>query len=246
MGLIAAHRVYGRETRELFDAATAQDVVTLVVVVPLLASLALRARRGSLPALLCLPGVLAFTVYNYAIYSLSINFGPLFLVWVAVLGLSIFALIGVVATVDRPAVTQRFATQRLPGPAWVLIVVPAFFVLLWLAEIVPDLLSGGPSRSATAWNVPTNPVHVLDLAFFLPAAISSGVLLRRRRPLGYATAAGQLVWLALTCLPILVTPLVSSLRGHDTDGFVALPIGLLFLLLVVALARLLRGAGRVR
>jgi hypothetical protein len=32
--------------------------------------------------------------YNYAIYAFSVHFGPLFLVWVAVLGLALFALIG--------------------------------------------------------------------------------------------------------------------------------------------------------
>jgi len=241
VGLFAADRLYGGETGELFDAATAQDVVTLVVVVPLLAWLAPAARRGSPRAFLCLTGVLAFTVYNYAIYSLSISFGPLFLVWVAALGTSIFTLVGVLVTADMTAISRRFGAQAIPGVAWFLIVVPALFVLLWMAEIVPDLLGGVPSRSARVWNVPTNPVHVLDLAFFLPAAITSGLLLRRHHPLGYATAAGQLVWLGLTCLPILVTPLVSHLRGHTASGFVTLPIGALLVLILTALARLLSG-----
>jgi hypothetical protein len=85
--------------------------------------------------------------------------------------------------------------------------------LLWLREIVPDLLSRRPSTAAAQWDVPTSPVHVLDLAFFLPTAATSGVLLLRRHRRGYATAAAQLTWLALTCLPILVTPLVAYARG---------------------------------
>lgn len=51
----------------------------------------------------------------------------------------------------------------------------------------------------------------------------SGLLLGRRHPLGYATAAGQLVWLALTCLPILV----ANDRGHDVSWAVMIPIGVL-------------------
>lgn len=39
-----------------------------------------------------------------------------------------------------------------------------------------------------------NPVHVLDLAFFLPAICVSGVLLLRRHWFGYATAAAQLIF----------------------------------------------------
>ena len=243
-GRLAADRIYNQETSVLFDQATAQDVVTLLPVAPLLAYLAVSARRGSLSAFLCLPGLLAFTVYNYAIYAFSIHFGPLFLVWVAILGLSIFTLVGALATADMPAIKQRFAGRAMPRPAWFLIVVAVLFVLLWLSEIVPSLLAGDPSRSARDWNVPTNPVHVLDLAFFLPAAVTSGILLLRRRPLGYATAAGQLVWIALTCVPILITPLVANARGHAPGWAVTLPNGVRLLATPAVRGRLLQHTAR--
>ena len=243
-GLLAADRIYNQETSVLFDQATAQDVVTLLPVAPLLAFLAVSARRGSLSAFLCLPGLPAFTVYNYAIYAFSIHFGPLFLVWVAILGLSIFTLVGALATADMPAIKQRFAGRAMPRPAWFLIVVAVPFVLLWLSEIVPSLLAGDPSRSARDWNVPTNPVHVLDLAFFLPAAVTSGILLLRRRPLGYATAAGQLVWIALTCVPILITPLVANARGHAPGWAVTLPNGVRLLATPAVRGRLLQHTAR--
>ena len=243
-GRLAADRIYNQETSVLFDQATAQDVVTLLPVAPLLAYLAVSARRGSLSAFLCLPGLLAFTVYNYAIYAFSIHFGPLFLVWVAILGLSIFTLVGALATADMPAIKQRFAGRAMPRPAWLLIVVAVLFVLLWLSEIVPSLLAGDPSRSARDWNVPTNPVHVLDLAFFLPAAVTSGILLLRRRPLGYATAAGQLVWIALTCVPILITPLVANARGHAPGWAVTLPNGVRLLATPAVRGRLLQHTAR--
>ena len=239
VGLLAAGRIYGKETVTLADAATAQDIVTLLVVVPLLGLLSLRARRGSLAALLCVPGILAFTTYNYAIYAFSIHFGPLFLVWVAVLGLSIFALVGGLATADMSAITRRFAGRTMTVTAVFLIVVAGLFALLWLSEIVPDLLAGKPSHSANDWKVPTNPVHVLDLAFFLPAVITTGVLLRRRHPLGYATVAGQLVWLALTCSPILITPLVAAGRGHNAGWSVTIPIGIFLVAILAVLVQLL-------
>jgi hypothetical protein len=239
-GLWAADRIYNQETSILFDQATAQDVVTLLLVAPLLGFLAGLARRGSLSAFLFLPGFLAFTAYNYAIYAVSIHFGPLFLVWVAVLGLSIFALVGVLATADMHAIKQRFAARAMPGTGWFLIGVATLFSLLWLSEIVPNLLAGDPSRSARAWNVPTNPVHVLDLAFFLPAVIISGILLLRRRPLGYTTAAGQLVWIALTCVPILVTSLVANARGHVPAWAATVPIGVLLLATLAVLGLLLQ------
>jgi hypothetical protein len=176
MGFVAGDRIYGQETTSLADAAAAQDSVNLVLVVPLLVVLGRRATRGSLAAYLGWLGCLTFTLYNYAIYAFSVHFGPLFLVWVAVLGLSSFALIGGLATLNVAAVERRYAGRGAPLTAWLLIGVAALFVGLWLSEIIPDLVAGAPSRSASDWRVPTNPVHVLDLAFFLPAVAVIGVV----------------------------------------------------------------------
>jgi hypothetical protein len=240
VGLAAADRVYGQETDALAAAAAAQDIVGLTIVAPLLVVLGVAASRGSLRAYLGWSGCLAFTAYNYAIYAFSVQFGPLFLVWVAVLGLSVFALVGGLSTLPAETVKTRFAARGLPLPAWFVIVVGALFTLLWLSEIGPDLLAGGPSHSATAWDVPTNPVHVLDLALFLPAVVTSGVLLLRRHPFGYATVVGQLVWLALTSLPILVTPFVATSRGHEPGWEVMLPIGLVLVAVLGVLSRTLQ------
>jgi hypothetical protein len=239
VGLAAASRIYGSETVALADAAAAQDWVNLLVVSPLVVILGLRARAGDQEARLVWFGCLGFTVYNYAIYAFSIQFGPLFLLWVAVLGLALFALIGGLASADATQVQARFRRRPLRGPAWYLIGAALLFALLWLSEIVPDLLAGTASRSASDWQLPTNPVHVLDLAFFLPALATSGVLLLRRHPWGYLTAPGQLTWLALTCLPILVTPLVAQARDHQPAWGVAVPIGLVLLTSLGFLARVL-------
>lgn len=200
----------------------------------------MRASRGSLRAYLGWTGCLAFTVYNYAIYAFSIQFGPLFLVWVAVLGLSVFALLGGLVTLPAATVKARFAGRAMPVAAWFVIAVAVLFTLVWLSEIVPDLLAGGPSRSATTWDVPTSPVHVLDLALFLPAVVTSGVLLLRRHPFGYATVVGQLVWLVLTSLPILVTPFVAATRGHEPGWAVMVPIGVVFVAVLSVLGAILR------
>jgi hypothetical protein len=88
-----------------------------------------RASRGSLRAYLGWSVCVTFTVYNYAIYAFSIQFGALFLVWVAVLGLSMFALIGGLSELGKANVTARFGGPPMPVPAWFLIVVGVLFML---------------------------------------------------------------------------------------------------------------------
>lgn len=231
-GLLAPS-IYARLTAAFLPQAIAQDVANLVLVSPLMILLAVLALRNSLRAYLLWLGFVTFTVYNYVIYAFSIPFGPLFPLWVAVLGLSIYALIGGLAEADHEAIRARYSHPgRVKVAAWVLLVVAVFFAFVWLSEDVPALLAGTAPASATAMALPTNPVHILDLAFFLPAAIIAAGMLLKRVPLGYTLAPAFLLFLILTAVPILLTPVVQPLVDQAPAWGVALPIGVLTLVLV--------------
>ena len=189
--------------------------------------------------------MVTFTVYNYFIYTFSVPFGPLFLLWVAVLGLCIYALIGGVAAPDHQAVRERFAARRpVRVVAWILIVAAAFFGFVWLSEDVPALQAGTMPQTVTDMALPTNPVHILDLAFFLPAAVATGVMLRKERPLAFTVAPAMIVLLILTGVPILLTPVVQSARGEAAAWGVVGPIGTLTVLLIALLAWLMSSVRR--
>jgi hypothetical protein len=237
---LAVTSIYAGLTPAFLPQAIAQDIANLIFASPALLVLAGLALRASLRAYLLWLGVLTFTVYNYVIYTFSIPFGPLFLLWVAVLGLCIYALIGGVTAVDHRAVAARFASQRpVTVVAWFLIITAVLFGLLWLSEDVPALLGGVRPQSVIDMALPTNPVHILDLAFFLPAVIATAVLLLKRKPLAYTVAPALLVFLILTGVPILITPVVQSARGEMASWGVVGPIGALTLTLLGLLAWLL-------
>jgi hypothetical protein len=219
-------QIYAKLTPVFLPQALAQDIANLIVVSPVCLILVVLALRGSLRAYLLWLGVLMFTVYNYVIYTISIPFGALFLLWVGVLGLSIFALIGGVTAVNHNVVAQRFTNRSaVIVVAWVLIVSALLFGFLWLSEDVPALMAGNTPRSLTDVGWFTNPVHVLDLGFFLPAAFLTGALLLKRQPLGYTLVLPFMVFLVLTSIPILLTPVVQSLRGEGAAWGVTVPIG---------------------
>jgi hypothetical protein len=115
--------------------------------------------------------------------------------------------------------------------------------LLWLSDDVPALLTNTTPQSLIAMALPTNPVHVLDLGFFLPAAITTGVLLLKLKPLAYPLAPAFLVFLILTGIPILLTPVVQTARGEAAAWGVIVPIGALTLVLLGLLAWLLSTLG---
>jgi hypothetical protein len=98
VGLSAGNVIYGQETEIFADQAAAQDLVNLLLVAPLTVLL------GRLP-----PGA------RYG--PTSSGWGAsLFLVWVAVLGLTLFALIGAgLATTDTAAVQADFVGRAPVG-----------------------------------------------------------------------------------------------------------------------------------
>ena len=104
---------------------------------------------------------------------------------------------------------------------------------------MPALLAGSTPQSIIDMALPTNPVHILDLAFFLPAAIATGVLLLKRKPLAYTLAPALIVFLTLPGVPIRITPVVQAARGETAVWGVVGPIGTLTVALLGLLAWLL-------
>ena len=84
------------------------DLVTLVVALPLLVvSLAL-SMRGSQRARLIWLGMIAYTLYNFSYYLFGTAFNSFFLIYVALFDLSLFALIYGLIGLDGTDIGQRF------------------------------------------------------------------------------------------------------------------------------------------
>ncbi len=89
-------------------------------------------------------------------------------------------------------------------------------------------------------NVPTNPVHTLDYVFFLPAALLCGIRLLKNRAFAYPTTVAFLVFLVLTCVPILITPFVQAAQGDTAVWALSGPIGAVAVLVSATLVWLLK------
>lgn len=235
---LADTRIYDHLTASFLPQALAQDIANLAVA-PLLVASATLALRGSIRAYLFWLGVVAFTVYNYVIYAFSVPFGPLFPLWVAVLGLSLFALIGSLQAVAAAKIVLRFTSHRMvTASAWFLLAAAGLFALLWLSDDIPALLTGSTPQSVVDMALPTNPVHILDYAFFLPATVITAIGLLRRNHFSAVTGPAFFVFLVLTCVPILITPLVQNTVSGSIGMMAA--IGLIAASLTTVLVLLLR------
>jgi hypothetical protein len=79
-----------------------------VVIAPALAVSIFLSARDSLRAQIVWLGITSWTAYNYAVYAYGLNFTPIFLVYVAILGLAVFTLVMAIRAVDPSRVHDRF------------------------------------------------------------------------------------------------------------------------------------------
>jgi hypothetical protein len=207
-----------RDAPGLVAQALGQDAVTLVVALPALAICAFLTARGSQRARLILLGILVYVVYTYASYAFGLRFNPLFLIYVALLGCSTYALIGGLITTDWAGIKAGI-TDRTPVKAVsiFLVVTAVLFYLMWLSEALPASLAGVPPQSVVEDGTPTNVIHVLDMGLLLPALVIAAVGLWRKQPMGYALAAALLANLAFLVLAIL-SMIVFQARGGEPTG----------------------------
>lgn len=193
-----------RDNAYLAAQAIGQDLISLTVVLPTLVVSAILAGRGSLRAWLVWLGTLVYLVYSYAIAAFEVRFNPLFLVYVALLGCSLYGLVGGLAAVDRASIQGRaYAKAPARAASLYLAVLAVLFYFLWLSEVVPASLSGAIPQSIRDNGTPTNAVHVLDMAWILPAFVITALALRRKQALGYTLAGALLTYLVLLPLAIL-------------------------------------------
>ncbi len=226
--------------------AVGQDLVTLVVALPALIISAILAGRDSPRARLIWLGVLVYLVYSYTVTSFTVYFNPLFLVYMALLGCSTYALIGGLATADLAGIKARF-TEKTPVKAVsiFLAVMAVLFYFYWLGEIVPALIAGDIPRMVR-WNeTPTSAFYVLDMAWLLPAVGLTAVWLWRKRALGYTLAGALLTVFLVMGLAVMSEVVFEKLYGHPGDIFGDMAIfGIVSVVTLGMLIWFLRGLGK--
>ena len=213
------------------------DLVTLLIAVPLLLGAMWFAFRGSTRARLTWLGVLGYAVYNYTYYVLGAALNVFFAIYVLTFVVAIASLIlGLVGT-DAVSVASAFSVRtpaRTTGGYYVF--VAAGLSAVWLGTWAAYVFAGRPTPVETeAFHL----VAALDMTLMVPALVTGGALLWRRRPWGYVIAAVAGIQASLYLLVLSVNSAVSiSRRMVAAPG--ELPIwGTLLVLTFAATARLL-------
>ena len=198
--------------------AVAQDMISLFVVLPTLVIAAFAAGRGSLRGWLIWLGVLGYLVYTYTMGAFDTHFNALFLVYVALLGCALYALIGGLASANAAELKASFGAHTpVQATSIYLAVLAVLFYGLWLSEDIPALLAGTIPRSVQLNGTPTNSAHVLDMAWILPAFLITAAGLRRGWAPAYTLAGALLTFMVLLTLAIFSMALFQIGAGQVVE-----------------------------
>jgi hypothetical protein len=183
LGLFFTSSVYS--TEEQISSYKPNDLINLVIALPLILGLIRLVRKGRWIGLLFWPGMLMFMVYNYTAMLIGIPFGWPSLAYAAVVLTSAYQLFILLRSIDGAAVQKRLegaVNERFSGIVLVLFAVGFFF----LAVGVIQQAAAGESISR-----PEVGVSAADMVLSVLLLVG-GILFFLRKPLGYTAGPGML------------------------------------------------------
>lgn len=162
----------------------AQDIVTVILGVPLLIISLYLSVKGLLRGKLLLTGTLGYFLYTYISYVFLWMYNPLFILYVVLMSASFFAFVLSIMSIDREqlrlAIQEKLPVKFIGGFQ---IFFAVALCLLWLKKIIPtikdELIPVGIEHYTTLV------IQGMDLGFVVPAALLSGILLLKRSSYGY-------------------------------------------------------------
>lgn len=174
---------------------------------------------------------MAFMTYMWASIALQIPYNELFLMYIALFGLSLFTFVGGMLTTDADAIRLRVEGRinaTLYGGA--LLVIGTGLAALWLSDLVPPLLSGTTPSLVEESGQHALTSHVIDLGVVVPSIFLTAVWLLRGRTWGYVLTGVVLILGATLAAPIGIMTVVLMTGETVTVSpiaafFTFLPIG---------------------
>lgn len=236
--MINGHGLYYYDTVSSAAQQQGNDVITLFVALPLLVISTWMTLRGSLRGQLLLTGTIGFFLYTYLSMCMLTAFNALFLVYVAIFGLSLYAFILCMMSFDLESLPRHFSDSLPRG--WIaalLFAIGAFLTVSWLARVLSPLVQ---NTAPLLDNATTMVIQAMDLSLIVPLAILSGILLLRRSAWGYLLTS-VFVLKAIT-LGLAVSAMVvnMTLAGTPDSASIAIPFLIITALNLAAAVNLLR------
>lgn len=232
-GLLSPQIIY--PTAELVEAFVPNDVVNLLIGLPILLGSMWLTWRGKLIGLLLWPGALFYVFYTYIVYIFGMPLNLAFLFHLTLVAMSVYTLVGLLASISADPVKNHLAgSVRERFSAGVLVVLSTLFFVRASYLLVDAILNQSPLP-------PTEIALVVTDFLIAPVWVIGGVLLWRREAFGYVTGLGLLFQASMLFIGLIVIlivrPFITTAQFVILDVLVILIMGMVCFIPLILFAR---------
>ena len=195
-GILFQSKIYPSD--ELLSTFMSNDVVNLLIGLPIILGSMFLTMRKKLIGLLLWPGALFFVLYNYLIYVLAMPFNLAFLLDLVLVTLSLYTIIALVASIDGESIRKKLSGkvhEKISGG--ILVGMGVLFLLQVVGVMIAAL---GNQTSIAGTELATNVSDFL----ISPALVIGGILLWRLKDFGYVSGLGLLFQLSMLFIGLIM------------------------------------------
>jgi hypothetical protein len=208
LGLTFPDSFYPSE--EFIQSFLVNDVINLILGIPILLGSMWLTRQGKLIGLLFWPGALLYVLYNYTAYIFGLPFNVVTIAYLVLVLLCVMVMYLLLKCIDGESVKAQLQGNvpvKLSG--WILIL----FGVVFIFRAIGAFMEAGASQTA----LPITEVGVLIADMTLSVLmIVGGALLLRRKPLGYSSALGLLFAASMLFIGLILILLLQPVITETT------------------------------
>jgi hypothetical protein len=191
------------------------------------------ASRGSIRARIVWLGAVAYFLYNSVMFILGTPFNQLYLLYEAMLGLSIWSTVFVIRTIYTRSVPLRLS-PAFPARANFARILTTVLLnpLGWLRGAVPGVLSSSPPAVLDGTGLVTVPTYDQDFAFWLPLIAIGAIWMWRGQVWGHLIVGAMLVYWIVEGVGVAVDQWMGS-AADPTSTVASAAVSPVFLVIAV-------------
>jgi hypothetical protein len=232
-GLLFSSALY--PTDDVLQTFFANDVVNLLIGLPILIGSMWLSWRGKLIGLLLWPGALLYVLYNYTAYIFGLPLNWILIVYIALVLLSAITVTRLIMSIDGVSVQGQLEGRVFEKLSGGFLFVFGLLFMLRAISIIADAI--------------TNQTVILPIEFSVLIAdvilsalwIAGGILLFKRSPLGYVSGLGLLFSAIILFFGLIVflllQPVITDVSFVVSDVIVIIVMGLVFCIPFVLFVR---------
>jgi hypothetical protein len=195
---------------QMFPMLLGQDTVSLLSI-PILLNAIFLTRRKAVFGPVLWSGILLYVTYAYALLAFGAVYTCWFLLYIALMGLSVYSTIFLASTIDLEIYREKLAASgSVKAKGIYLISLGTVVGIVWILILLRTMIASQPI-------VGINTVYVLDLTILLPACILVGIQQLRHMAWSYFLAEVLLVKAVTLGLAIILGNLFAIASGWPVN-----------------------------